>query len=169
MDSTLRTFRFALAARLTLGRVDVCQVVFERDCFERTNLHTLATTDTARLTCLVGNGTLVLVDTHYHHTTVVLTLRTDFDDAARTSLGTSATSGTLFFVHFRQACFRIHADSIELTCSHTVTTTLATKCTACFTTRCSVGNRTRLCTVVLSCTRTVLTTTVTSHYRNLRF
>ena len=70
MDSALRTFRFALTARLTLGRVDVCQVVFERDCFERTNLHTLATTDTARLTCLVGNGTLVLVDTHHYHTTV---------------------------------------------------------------------------------------------------
>ena len=126
MDSTLRTFRFTLAARLTLGRVDVCQVVFERDSFERTNLHTLATTDTAGLTCLVSNGTLVLVDTHHYHTTVVLTLRTDFDDATRTSLGTSATCGTLFFVHFRKSCFRIHVDGIELTSSHTVTTTQAT-------------------------------------------
>ena len=95
MDSSLRTFRFTLAARLTLGRVDVCQIVFKHDSFERTYLHTLATTDTASLTSLVGNSTLVLVHTHHDHTTVVLTLRTDFDDRARTCLGTSTTGGTL--------------------------------------------------------------------------
>ena len=61
MNSTLRTFRFTLAARLTLSWIDVRQVVFKGNGFERTNLHTLATTDTASLTSLVSYSTLVLV------------------------------------------------------------------------------------------------------------
>ena len=133
MDSTLRTFRFTLAARLTLGRIDVCQVIFKHDGFERTYLHTLAATDTTGLTSLVGDSALVLVHTHHDHTTVVLTLRTDFDDTARTCLGTSTTGGTLLFVHFRQTSFRIDTDGIELTCFHTVATTQATECTTSLT------------------------------------
>ena len=142
MDSTLWAFRFALAARLTLSRIDVRQGVFKHDCLKRTNLHTLATTDTASLTSLVSDSALVLVHTHHHHTTVVLTLRTDFDDTARTSLGTSTTSCTLFFVHLRKTSFRIDADGIELTCFHTIATTQAAECATCFTTRGSMSDGT---------------------------
>ena len=57
----LRTNFFAFTARLTFVRVDVCQIVLQRNCLERTYFHTLATADTGYGTGLTGYSTLILV------------------------------------------------------------------------------------------------------------
>ena len=134
LDSPFRTFRFAFTARLTLSRINVCQIIFQRNGFERTHFHTLSTTNTTSLASFVGNSSLILVHTHHHYAAVVLSFRTNFNDLTRTSFAASPTSCTFFFVHFRKTGFRIHVNSIKLTRFHTITTTQTTECTTRLTT-----------------------------------
>ena len=118
----LRTFVFTLAAELTLLVVDVSQVVGDGDGLERTHLLTLATTDTSYFTSLAGERTLVLVDTEHHHAATVASLIAELDDHAWTCLHTGTASGTLVGIHLGESCLGVHADSIKLTCFHTIAT-----------------------------------------------
>ena len=68
-DCVLRTSFLALATGFALIGVNVSQIVFQRDSLERTNLHTLAATDTCHGTSLACYGPLVLVYTLYVNTT----------------------------------------------------------------------------------------------------
>ena len=138
----LRTFVFALTAELALLIVDVGQVVGDGDSLERTYLLALAATDTTYLTSLASDGTLVLVYTKHYHATTILALVAQLDDHARTSLHTSATSRTLLGVNLGKTGSGVHADSIELTCSHTVATTQTAEGTACLATACGMGDLT---------------------------
>ena len=138
----LRTFVFALTAELALLIVDVSQVVGDGDSIERTYLLALATTDTTYLTSLASDGALVLVYTKHYHAAAILALVAQLDDHARTSLHTSATSCTLLGVNLRKTRCGVHANSIELTCSHTVATTQTAEGAACLATACSMGNLT---------------------------
>lgn len=106
---TLRTNFFAFTARLTFVRVDVCQIVLQRNCLERTYLYTLATADAGYSTGITGYSTLILVYALHINAAGFLALRTDFDNISRTSLGTCAASSTLGFrppreVRFRDSC-----------------------------------------------------------------
>ena len=62
MDGSLRTLLLTLAAELALRRVDVGQIVCQRNGLEGAHLYAFATTDTAHLARLAGDGAFVLVD-----------------------------------------------------------------------------------------------------------
>ena len=93
-------------------------------------------------------------------------MRTDFNNRFRTSLGTSSTSRTLFLIHFGKSGLRIHVDSIELAGSHTVAASQTAITTTRFTTIERSRNGTTLGAIVLVHTRTVGTSSITSHHRN---
>ena len=135
----LRTFIFTLTAELALLIVDVSQVVGDGDSIERTYLLALATTDTTYLTSLASDGALILVYTKHYHAAAILALVAQLDDHARTSLHTCATSRTLLGINLGKTRCGVHADSIELTCSHTVATAQTAKGTASLATACSMG------------------------------
>ena len=61
MDSACRALSHTFLAELALCEVDVGNVVLHCDSLERTNLRTLAASDTCSLACLASNRTLVLV------------------------------------------------------------------------------------------------------------
>ena len=61
VDSACRALSHTFLAELTLCEVDVCEIVLDSDCLERTNLCTLAAADTCSLACLARSGTRVLV------------------------------------------------------------------------------------------------------------
>ena len=138
----MRTFIFTLTAELALLIVDVSQVVGDGDSIERTYLLALATTDTTYLTSLASDGALILVYTKHYHAAAILALVAQLDDHARTSLHTCATSRTFLSVNLGKTCCGVHANSIELTCSHTVATTQTAEGAACLATARSMGNLT---------------------------
>ena len=99
-NRSLRTFHLALAARLALGRIDVRQVVLQRNGLKRTNLDTFSATDTSRRTSLSGYSPFVFVDTTDIHPPAVLPLRPKLDDARGQAL-TQAPQA----VHFASSTF----------------------------------------------------------------
>ena len=100
------------------------QVGIEGDSLELlTRLHALATADTAVLTLLDGQGTLVLVVAEHHDLAALGTLGTEFDDATGTSLLTGTATGTLGLIDLGNAGDGIDLDGPEETGVGTVTLT----------------------------------------------
>ena len=141
-DRVLRTLVFTLAAKLTLLVVDVSKVVGNGDSLEGAYLLTLATTDTAHLTSLASQGTLVLVDAEHYHAATIAALVAQLDNHTRTSLHASTTSGTLVGIHLGKSCLRVHVDGIKLTNLHTVATAQAAISTARLATTCDMSDLT---------------------------
>ena len=120
MDAATWTYLDALAALLALREVDVGEVAAHLDGLERAGLEALLAADAADTAVLHRDSALLGVVARHIHTTVVLTLGTDLDDAARTSLGTCAAAHALVFVDLRQACLFVNVKRVELTFLHAV-------------------------------------------------
>ena len=120
MDASARAGLDALTALLALREVDVGEVAAHFDGLERTGLEAFLASNAAHLTVLHRHGAFLCVVARHIHTTVVLTLGTDLDDAARTSLGTCAAAHALVFVDLRQACLFVNVKRVELTFLHAV-------------------------------------------------
>lgn len=167
-DGPLRTFQFAFAARLALGRVDVGEVVLERDGFERTYLHAFSAPDACRRAGFPGKGSFVFVDALHVYTAVVLALRADFDDVPRTSLGTGSTRRTFRFIHLGNPCFGIYPDGVKLACAYAIAISQAAEETSRFSSACGVCYCARAYPVVLGQLRTVGARAVTSYHGYFR-
>ena len=115
MDGSTRAGFFALAAALALGWVDVGEVAAHFDGFERAGLHALLAADAAYAAILDDQSAFVGVGAADIDTTVVLATRTDFDDAARASLGASAATDAFLFVDFGQPGFLADVQGIKMT------------------------------------------------------
>ena len=104
---------FALAAALALGWVDVGEVAAHLDGFEWAGLHALLAADAADVAVLDDQSTFVGVGAAHIHAAVVLATRTQFDDAARTNLGTGAATDAFLFIDFGQSRFLVDVQGIE--------------------------------------------------------
>src|SRR5690606_24188416 len=103
----------------------VSQIVCHSDSFVRAYLKALATTDTCYGTGLLGNSTLVLIDTAYKNPATLWSHIAEFDDVLRASLNTLTAGDTVFFYHNGKSCSFVHIQSIKLTGHNTVTATQA--------------------------------------------
>src|SRR5574344_570205 len=131
-DSTRRTFVNTLCTHTALIEVNVADIVFDSDGVKLTNLLTFTAADTGNFTGFLGNSTLVFVYTLHINTMTFWSLLAKFDDVTWTSLDTSTTRCTLFFVYLRKTGFRIHVNGIKLTSLRTIPTTQTTESTTRF-------------------------------------
>ena len=113
MDGSTRAGFFALAAALALGWVDVGEVAAHFDGLEWAGLHALLAADAAYAAILYDQSAFVGVGAADVDAAVVLAARTNFDDAARTSLGASAATDAFLFVNFGQPRFLVDVQGIE--------------------------------------------------------
>ena len=115
MDGATRADFFALAAALALGWVDVGEVAAHFDGFEWTGLHALLAADAAYATVLHDQSAFVGVGAAHINAVVAFAARTDFDDAAWTSLSTGAATDAFLFVDFGQPGFLVDVQGIKMT------------------------------------------------------
>jgi hypothetical protein len=160
----LRTYCDALTTQTTLLEVDISEVVLYGDGTKVTLLLTFSTSDTAYLTGLHGYRALILVDTRDEDSPTLRTFLTELDDVTRTSLDTRTARGTLLFVDLRDTCLRINLDGIKLTGSLTVATSKTSEATGCLTGSTGVHRSTGAKSGILGNARTMLASTITSHY-----
>lgn len=113
MDGATWADFFALAAALALGWVDVGEVAAHLDGFEWAGLHALLAADAADVAILDDQSAFVGVGAAHIHAAVVLATRTQFDDAARTNLGTGAAADAFLFIDFGQSRFLVDVQGVE--------------------------------------------------------
>ena len=168
MDASARAGLDALAALLALREVDVGEVAAHLDGFERAGLEALLAGYAAYLAVLHRNGAFLSVVAGHIHAAVVLTFGTDLDDAARTSLGTSAAAHAFVFVHLWQTCLLVDVEGVELAFLHTVAQPEAAVRTSVLASVESVGETADVGSFIMHLRRRVLTSTVATHYGNHR-
>ena len=169
MDGSGRTLGYAFLAKLALCKVNVSEIVLHCDSLERADLGTFAATDAGSLAGLACCSSLVLVHAGYEYPHISASLVTELDDSLRTSLHAGTTGSTFLLIHYRKTGGRIHRDSAELAGSHAVTASKATERTAGISAVERSFDTARLISAVLVDTRTVLTSSVATHYGYLRF
>jgi len=123
MYSLCGTDLYAFATQTAFLRVYIRQVVLNCYGLKLALFNAFATTDAGSLAGFHRYGTLVLVHATDKHTATLWTFLAEFDDMARTSLHTGTARGTFILIYLGQSCFRIDADSTELTGRYTVATT----------------------------------------------
>ena len=125
MYASARAGLDAFAALLALREVDVGEVAAHLDSLKRAGLEALLAADAAYLAVLHGDSAFFHVVARHINTTVVLTLGTNLDDAARTSLGTCAAAHAFVFVNLRKTSLFVDVQCIELAFLHAVAQTEA--------------------------------------------
>ena len=148
--------------------VNVGKVVLNGDCTEVTFLLALTATDTTDGTSLHRHRALVLIDAGDKHSPPLRTLLTQFDDATRTSLDATAARRTLLLIDLSNACLGIDMDGVELTSLDTIATTQAAEAAGCLTSTTGMHSCTRAKSGILGNARTMLASTITSHYGHHR-
>lgn len=127
LDSACGTLGHTLATRLALVEIDIGHVVLDLNGLKRTNLGTFATANAGVVAGLAGLCTFFLVDATHIDTAVLTSLVAQFNHAARTSLGASATSRAFLLVDNGSVFFRIHRNGSKLTRLDTTTQTQTAK------------------------------------------
>ena len=164
----LRTNGNALTAETALRVVNVGQVVLNGDRTEVTLLLTLTATDTTDGTSLHRHRALVLIDARDKHSPTLRALLAQFDDATRTSLDATAARRTLLLIDLGDTSLGIDMDGVELTSLDAITTTQTAEAAGRFTSTTCMHSSTRAKSGILGNARTMLASTITSHYGHHR-
>ena len=131
MDGSGRAHSLALTAKLALFGIDICYIIVKDDSSLGTGLDADTAAYAGSCTGLLGNRALVVIDAGHEDPHTARALVAELDDVLRASLGASAASRTLLFIHNRKSCFRVHSDGAELAGCHTVPAAQATVRAAC--------------------------------------
>ena len=130
MNGTSRTFSHAFAAETAEVKVDVSQVIFHLDGFERTCLFALAAADAGGGASLACHSTFFFVAAGDINSTVLNAFLSKFDNAAGASLDAGTAGGALVLINHRKSRHGIHLNGVELTGRYAVTATQTAKETA---------------------------------------
>ena len=168
MDASAWANLDALTALLALSEVDVSKIAAHLDSLERAGLEALLASDAAYLTVLHRDGALLGVVARHIHSAVVLALGTNLDDAAWTSLGTSATAHAFVFVNLRKTCLFVDVEGIELAFLHAVAQTEAAVRTSVLASVESVGKTADVSSFIMHLRWCVLTSTVAANHSDHR-
>ena len=98
---------------LAFVRVDVCQCAAHLDSVKRTFFETFLAANATDIAVLHGDSSFLDVDAAYVDSAVVLALRTDFYDTARTSLSTCSAAYAFVFVNDGDTFFLVYVDGVE--------------------------------------------------------
>src|SRR5574344_1482816 len=154
--SILRTYIHTLSAQTTLLKINICQIVFERNSLELTYLHALSATDTSHGTCIFRYWSFIFIHAADIYPAVHLVLITQFNDRTRTGRYAHTACRTFILIYLRKTCIRIHVDSIKLAGCHTVPAPQTSVRTASLSTGHHVSDRTTVRTVISVHARSVL-------------
>jgi len=165
-DGLLRTFCHTFAAHLAFGVIDVGQIVFDRDGFERARLRALSAADARGFAVFHCNRTFFLIAARNVNAASFRPLVAYFDNASGTVLRTNAAADALLFVNSRQLGLRIDVDGVETASPLTVTATETSVGTVTFPDEKVVGKCTRKSGVVLHFRGCVFAISLATDHRN---
>ena len=122
-DGVARAFCHTFFTKFAFGVVDMCEVVFKGNGFERTHFNTLAAADARHFAIFHANCAFFVVVAGNDHFHPFRSSFANFNDVARASAGTTAATAANVFVNLWQFGFRIDADSTEMARFDTIAAT----------------------------------------------